>query len=57
MSNGLVDYEEYYEIDKANFGLFQADLKAADALAMTCRRRERDDLLIQKPGAKRGMAI
>ncbi|KPX53931.1 hypothetical protein LCH33_005426 [Pseudomonas amygdali] len=53
----MVDYEEYYEIDKASFNLFHADQKAADAFAMTCRRRERDDLLIQKPGAKRGMAI
>ncbi|MDU8501499.1 hypothetical protein RYB01_20250 [Pseudomonas syringae] len=57
VSNGLVDYEEYYEIDKASFDLFQADLKAADAFAVTCRRRERDDLMIQKPGVKRGTAI
>ncbi|TFZ34350.1 hypothetical protein EWW49_24820 [Pseudomonas syringae] len=57
VSNGLVDYEEYYEIDKTSFDLFQADLKVADAFAMTCRRRERDDLLIQKPGVKRGTAI
>lgn len=57
VSNGLVDYEEYYEIDKASFDLFHTDLIAADAFATTCRRRERDDLLIQKPGAKRGTAI
>ncbi|AVB17114.1 MULTISPECIES: hypothetical protein [Pseudomonas syringae group] len=57
VSNGLVDYEEYYEIDKASFDLFHTDLIAADAFATTCRRRERDDLLIQKPGAKRGAAI
>ncbi|BCS47127.1 MULTISPECIES: hypothetical protein [Pseudomonas syringae group] len=57
VSNGLVDYEEYYEIDKASFDLFHTDLIAADAFATTCRRRERDDLLIQKPDAKRGAAI
>ncbi|ELP96769.1 MULTISPECIES: hypothetical protein [Pseudomonas] len=57
VSNGLIDYEEYYEIDKASFDLFHTDLIAADAFATTCRRRERDDFLIQKPGAKRGTAI
>ncbi|UOF19810.1 hypothetical protein [Pseudomonas syringae] len=71
VSNGLIDYEEYYKIDKASFDLFHTDLIAADAFATTCRRRERDDLLIQKPearsqkpearsqkpGAKRGAAI
>ncbi|WP_240326648.1 hypothetical protein, partial [Pseudomonas syringae] len=57
VNNGLIDYEEYYEIDKASFDLFHTDLIAADAFATTCRRRERDELLIQKPGAKRGTAI
>ncbi|MCF5200729.1 hypothetical protein [Pseudomonas syringae] len=57
VNNGLIDYEEYYEIDKASFDLFHTDLIAAVAFATTCRRRERDDLLIQKPGAKRGTAI
>ncbi|AHG43343.1 hypothetical protein N018_25155 [Pseudomonas syringae CC1557] len=57
VSSSFVDYEEHYEIDKASFDLFHADLNAADAFATTCRRRERDDLLIQKPGANRGTAI
>ncbi|KWS20355.1 MULTISPECIES: hypothetical protein [Pseudomonas] len=57
VSNGLIDYEEYYEIDKASFDLFHTDLIAAHAFATTCRRRERDDFLILKPGAKRGTAI
>ncbi|MBI6710099.1 MULTISPECIES: hypothetical protein [Pseudomonas syringae group] len=57
VNNGLIDCEEYHEIDKASFDLFHTDLIAADAFATTCRRRERDELLIQKPVAKRGTAI
>ncbi|MCA5974169.1 MULTISPECIES: hypothetical protein [Pseudomonas] len=57
VNNGLIDYEEYHEIDKASFDLFHTDLIAADAFATTCRRRERDDFLTQKPGAKRGTTI
>ncbi|OUM05750.1 hypothetical protein BW686_19085 [Pseudomonas syringae] len=53
VNNDLIDYEEYYKVDKASFDLFHTDLIAADAFATACRRRERDDLLIQKPGAKR----
>ncbi|WP_077046709.1 hypothetical protein [Pseudomonas sp. KK4] len=48
VSNGMVDYEEYYEIDRASFDLFQKD---------PCRRRELDNLLIVQTGANRGTAV
>lgn len=57
VSNGLVDYEEYYEIDRATFELFQRDLAAALAFVERCRRRELDELLIVQPGTNRGTAI
>jgi hypothetical protein len=53
----MVDYEEYYQIDRANFDLFQTDLDTALAFATRCRRRELDDLLFVQPGANRGTAI
>ncbi|MVW88504.1 hypothetical protein EI969_21590 [Pseudomonas sp. PB101] len=57
VSNGMVDYEEYYQIDRARFDLFQTDLDTALAFAMRCRRRELDNLLIVQPGPNRGTAI
>lgn len=57
VSNGMVDYEEYYEIDRASFELFQNDIDAAVDFVMKCRRRELDELLIEKPGTNRGSAI
>lgn len=57
VSNDMIEYEEYYEIDSTQFELFQKDLNAALAFLTKCRRRELDELLIQKPGSRRGMAI
>ncbi|RMT64673.1 hypothetical protein ALP45_100705 [Pseudomonas coronafaciens pv. atropurpurea] len=57
VSNSMVDYEEYYEINQASFDLFHRDLDAAEAFVMERRRRERDDLLIVQPGTNRGTAI
>lgn len=57
VSSSFVDYEEYYEIDLTRFELFQKDIGAAVAFVDRCRRRELDDLLIQKPGSNRGTAI
>ncbi|MBV7566021.1 hypothetical protein [Pseudomonas sp. PDM27] len=57
VSNGMVDYEEYYEIDRASFDLFQKDPDTALVFVMKCRRRELDNLLIVQPGANRGTAI
>jgi hypothetical protein len=57
VSNSLVDYEEYYEIDKEAFERYQADLLSALPFVERARRRELDDLLIVKPGKNRGTAM
>ncbi|WP_263260604.1 hypothetical protein [Pseudomonas sp. RIT-PI-S] len=57
VSNRMVDYEEYYEIDRLRFELFQKDVEAAVAFVMKCRRQELDELLIQNPGTNRGTTI
>lgn len=57
VSNGMTDYEEYYEIDRAQLDLFQKDLNAALAFVTKCRNRQLDELLIQKPGDVRGSAV
>ncbi|WP_405135747.1 hypothetical protein [Nocardia sp. NBC_01388] len=57
VSNGLVDYDEYYELDPATYERFIEDHAAASDFAIQCRRHEKDDLLIMKPGSNRGVAI
>jgi hypothetical protein len=57
VGNGLVDYEEYYEIDQATFDRYCADLPSALPFVERARRRELDDRLIVKPGKNRGTAI
>ncbi len=54
--NEFAEYEEYYEIDQAQFDRFQRDLAAALEFVMACRGREKDELLIVKPGRLRGTA-
>jgi hypothetical protein len=57
VSNGMVDYEAYYEIDGATFAQFSNDVEAALVFAGRCRGHEMDDLLIVKPGRIRGNPI
>jgi hypothetical protein len=57
VSNGIVDYEEYYEITADQFRDFSADRHAAIGFIESCRRHEQDDLLIQKPGSNRGTPV
>jgi hypothetical protein len=57
VSNGLVDYEEYYEIDPQTYARFLSDPAVASSFAAECRRRERDELLIMPPGRNRGTPI
>jgi len=57
VGNGLVDYEEYYEIDRAAFERYRAQPDLALDLVMRARRREADELLIVKPGTRRGQPI
>ncbi|GAB09199.1 hypothetical protein GOARA_032_00010, partial [Gordonia araii NBRC 100433] len=53
-SSGVVYYVEYYRLGEADYGTF---CSVAAGFADECRRRDHDDLLIQKPGWNRGAAI
>lgn len=57
VSNGLVDYEEYFELSSNEFELFQVDLELASSFAQKCRRHELDERLIIRPGTNRGVAV
>lgn len=57
VSNGVVDYEEYYELTKGQLDHFRADPDDAIEFIEACRRREHDDLLMQKPGWNRGTPV
>jgi hypothetical protein len=57
VGNGLADYEEYYEIAEDQYHLFLHDKEAAIDFVDACRRREHDDLLIQRPGSNRGTPV
>ena len=57
VSNGFVDYEEYYEIDKAIFNNFPSNIEKVKSLVETYRNREKDEDLILKPGKNRGTTI
>lgn len=57
VSSGVVDYEEYYEITPQQHHNFGNDHTQALRFAEACRRREHDNLLIQKPGRNRGTPV
>lgn len=57
VTNGLVDYIEYYGIAPVTYERFLADPSLAVPFAEECRARLHDDLLIQKPGRNRGIPI
>jgi hypothetical protein len=57
VSNGLVDYEEYYEVTESQYRSFLTDPASAAQFADSCRRHEHDDLLIQRPGSNRGTPV
>ena len=54
VSNGLVEYEEYYEVDRADFDRFSMSLDSMRRIASLSRDRKNDARLIQKPGRLRG---
>ncbi|MEE3627457.1 hypothetical protein UCD39_26365 [Nitrospirillum sp. BR 11752] len=56
VSNRLADYEEYYEISRAEFERYRQDLSAALPLVERCRQRQADSRLTTPPGADRGTA-
>lgn len=57
VSNRLVDYEEYYEIDRAAFERYRTEPEAAAGLLERARNRQADELLLQKPGSDRGTPV
>ncbi|WP_204080063.1 hypothetical protein [Mycobacterium riyadhense] len=57
VSNGIVDYEEYYELSESQYREFLRDKDATLEFIAACRRREHDDLLLQKPGSNRGTPV
>ncbi len=57
VSSGVVDYGEYYELTPQQHRAFDEDRAEALRFAEACRRREHDDLLIQKPGRNRGTPV
>jgi hypothetical protein len=57
VSNGFVDYEEYYEIDITIFKGFPSNIELVKTLVEKYRKREKDEDLILKPGKNRGTAI
>jgi hypothetical protein len=56
VSNGLVDYEEYYEIDRAAFDRYRSDPDDALPFVIQARQRALDHLLLIQPGPNRGVA-
>lgn len=57
VSNGVVDYEEYYAISAEQSDVFLSDTSAAIEFVEACRRHQHDDLLILKPGTNRGTPV
>lgn len=57
VSNGIVDYDEYYEITICQFDKFLEDREAAVEFVEACRLRQHDDLLMQPPGNNRGTPV
>lgn len=57
VSNGLVEYEEYYELTEEEASRFLSGLDEMRRLAEGCRARCQDGRLIMKPGSKRGDPI
>lgn len=57
VSNGAVDYNEYYRVSTELARSFATDSQSCIAFAEACRRREHDDLLLYEPGGRRGAPI
>lgn len=57
VTSGVVDYYEYYSLTKDEFDRYSLDESSAVPFIEECRRREHDDLLLQKPGWNRGVPM
>lgn len=57
VGNGPFDYEERYAITPGRYRELLGSTSTAVDFAESCRRRERDELLIGKPGWNRGTPV
>lgn len=57
VSNGAVDYEEYYGLTEVEYAQLLADPAKAVEFIEQCRLRQHDGLLLQQPGWNRGTAV
>ncbi|MHA0285650.1 hypothetical protein ACXYX3_04255 [Mycobacterium sp. C3-094] len=57
VSNGAVDYNEYYRVNGELARSFATDSDSTIAFAEACHRREHDDLLLYQPDGRRGAPI
>lgn len=54
VSNGLVDYEEYYRLDAILMAALEQQLRPITSFVEECRKHDHDDKLIVEPGSLRG---
>lgn len=57
VSNGMADYEEYYEITEGEFNDYKENDNKVFQFAEKCRSRKVDERLLIKPGSNRGVAV
>jgi hypothetical protein len=57
VSNGIVDYEEYYAVSDEQYEVFLSNRSDAVSFADACRMHKHDDLLLHKPGTNRGTPV
>jgi hypothetical protein len=54
VSNTKADYEEYYEVSMEFHNAFPSNTKEVEEFVEACRLRQKDSLLLVKPGSDRG---
>ena len=57
VSNGVVDYEEYFALTDEQYEEFLDEPAVAVDFIEDCRWRLHDELLMVKPGSNRGIAV
>ncbi len=57
VSNSLVDYEEYYKIDKSIYENYPDNIEKIKKLVKMYKKQEKDEDLFLMPGSNRGVAL
>ncbi len=57
VSNSMVDYQEFYEIDQTIVDQYPSNIELVKAVAEKCRKRLMDEFIIEKPGRDRGFPV